>query len=198
MKQAWARWYCAAGKLRRLRYIRSLIADLRNYDIEVDGSDDAHEVPEGTSRPDDKEASQRNTSLRSSERLRSVYRDSVRNQNYFREVLGSTNDEEVEASFLLSFNFGPEQFAVYSKEFAQSVAACCPNGCGERRLRRARIDDLLIMEQEAIAEVHAANAALEIAQNKVATLTISINDNQKSLRRYAYVTSVFIQIPAGY
>jgi hypothetical protein len=93
----------------------------------------------------------------------------VRNKNYFREVLGSTNDEEVEANFLLSFNFGPEQFAVYSREFAQSAAACCPNGCGERRLRRARIDELLIMEQEAIAEVHAANAALEIAQNKVAT-----------------------------
>jgi hypothetical protein len=169
MGKAWAKWYSAAAKLRRLRYIRSLIADLRYYDIQEDGSDDQHEIPQRTYRSDDEEVSQRNASSRSSDRSRSIYCDSIRNKTYFREVLASTNDEEVEANFLLSFNFGPEQFAVYSREFAQSAVACCPNGCGERRLRRARIDELLIMEQEAIAEVHAANAALEIAQNKVAT-----------------------------
>jgi len=69
----------------------------------------------------------------------------------------------------ISKQYGPEQFAVYSREFAQSAAACCPNGCGERRLRHARIDQLLIMEQEAIAEVQAANDALEKAQTKVTT-----------------------------
>lgn len=158
MRQAWAKWYTAAAKLRRLRYIRSLIADLRYYDIDVEAdSDDEDNTP----LPSERSSSH-------SDKTRSIYRYSVRKQKYFREVLGSTYDEEVEANYLLSFNFGPEQFAVYSREFAQSAAACCPNGCGERRLRRNRIDELLIMEQEAIAEVQAANTALAEAQNKIA------------------------------
>jgi hypothetical protein len=158
MRHAWTKWYTAAAKLRRLRYIRSLIGDLRYYDIDIESdNDDEDDTPL---------PSERSSSY--SDKTRSIYRDSVRKQKYYREVLGSTYDEEVEANYLLSFNFGPEQFAVYSREFAQSAAACCPNGCGERRLRRYPIDDLLIMEQEAIAEVQAANAALAEAQNKVA------------------------------
>lgn len=159
--KAWSRWYVAAGKLRRLRYIRKFIGDLRHYDIENQSSDEEDEIPETPK--------QRPFSLADSRRRSSsqIYRDSIRKKNYFREVLGTTADEEVEANFLLSFDYGPEQFAVYSREFAQSAAACCPNGCCERRLRHARIDELLIMEQEAIAEVQAANEELEKAQTKV-------------------------------
>lgn len=32
-------------------------------------------------------------------------------------------------------SFGPEQTAVYSKEFARGAAACCPNGCREEKKR---------------------------------------------------------------
>lgn len=160
--KAWSRWYVAAGKLRRLRYIRKLIADLRHYDIEEESSDEEDEIPPKTpnQRPISREDYRRSSRTE-------IYRNSIRKKNYFREVLGSTADEEVEAKFLLSFDYGPEQFAVYSREFAQSAAACCPNGCREGRLRHARIDELLIMEQDAIAEVQAANEALEKAQTKV-------------------------------
>ena len=171
--KAWARWYGAAGKLRRLRYIRKLIGELRHYDIE-----DQHSSDEEDNVPDtpQKRPFSKTESRRSSE----IYRDSIRKQNYYREVLGSTGDEEVEANFLLSFDYGPEQFAVYSREFAQSAAACCPNGCGERRLRQARIDELLIMEQEAIAEVQAANEALQKAQTKVVTSKRENSDHSAS------------------
>jgi hypothetical protein len=158
LAKAWSRWYVAAGKLRRLRYIRKLIGELRHYDIE-DHSDD-EEVPPATPQRQQLSHSYRRSSG-------DIYRNSIRKKNYFREVLGSAEDEEVEANFLLSFDYGPEQFAVYSREFAQSAAACCPNGCGERRLRQARIDELLVMEQDAIAEVQAANEALEKAQETV-------------------------------
>ena len=43
--RAWSRWYVAAGKLRRLRYIRKLIGELRHYDIEDHSSDEEDEVP---------------------------------------------------------------------------------------------------------------------------------------------------------
>jgi hypothetical protein len=56
----------------------------------------------------------------------------------------------------------------------QSAAACCPNGCREWQLWQYPIDDLLIMEQEAIAEVQAANAALAEDQNKVAVTRIEL------------------------
>ena len=188
LAKAWSRWYVAAGKLRRLRYIRKLIGELRHYDIEdhSDGEGDEEVPPETPQRRPISHDYRRSS--------REIYRNSIRKKNYFREVLGSTADEEVEANFLLSFDvcydlfvfdlmykvktpvysriplflqYGPEQFAVYSREFAQSAAACCPNGCGERRLRQARIDELLIMEQDAIAEVQAANEALEKAQETV-------------------------------
>eukprot|EP00587_Corethron_hystrix_P004932 CAMPEP_0113302754 /NCGR_PEP_ID=MMETSP0010_2-20120614/3452_1 /TAXON_ID=216773 ORGANISM="Corethron hystrix, Strain 308" /NCGR_SAMPLE_ID=MMETSP0010_2 /ASSEMBLY_ACC=CAM_ASM_000155 /LENGTH=415 /DNA_ID=CAMNT_0000156631 /DNA_START=400 /DNA_END=1644 /DNA_ORIENTATION=- /assembly_acc=CAM_ASM_000155 len=42
LARAWRKWYVAAAALRRLRFIRSLIADLRFYDIEIcDSEDDA-------------------------------------------------------------------------------------------------------------------------------------------------------------
>ena len=49
---AWKKWYTAAGKLRRLRFIRELIEEKRHYDIACnddsdmpdDGKDDCHEL----------------------------------------------------------------------------------------------------------------------------------------------------------
>jgi hypothetical protein len=95
LAKAWSRWYVAAGKLRRLRYIRKLIGELRHYDIE-DHSDD-EEVPPATPQRQQLSHSYRRSSG-------DIYRNSIRKKNYFREVLGSAEDEEVEANFLLSFD----------------------------------------------------------------------------------------------
>jgi len=96
--KAWSRWYVAAGKLRRLRYIRKLIGELRHYDIEDHSSDEEDVMPET---PKQRPFISRADGRRSS---REIYRDSIRKKNYFRSVLGSTADEEVEANFLLSFD----------------------------------------------------------------------------------------------
>jgi len=45
-------------------------------------------------------------------------------------------------------DFGPEQTAIYSREYAQGAAACCPYGCGEERLRISKIDDIEIEIEE--------------------------------------------------
>jgi hypothetical protein len=56
-------------------------------------------------------------------------------------------------------------------QFAQAAASCCPNGCFEGRIRRAKIDELLLMESEAADSVHEANLALRKARDRVTLLS---------------------------
>jgi hypothetical protein len=65
---------------------------------------------------------------------------------------------------------------------AQGAATCCPNGmCNQERLARARIDELLIMEQDALARVHAANIALQFAQARAAISVIETHNSHLQL-----------------
>jgi hypothetical protein len=94
-----------------LRYIRSLIGDLTYDDIDIESdNDDEDDTPL---------PSERSSSL--SDKTWSIYRDSVHKHKYYHEVLGSMYDKEVKANYLLSFNFGPEQFAVS----AENSPECC-------------------------------------------------------------------------
>ncbi|KAL7557538.1 hypothetical protein ACA910_019251 [Epithemia clementina (nom. ined.)] len=79
------------------------------------------------------------------------------------------NREETEEQMLqalLDNQFGPEQTAIYSREVAQSAAACCPNGCWEGAVLHATIDELLELEREAAANVHRANVELYKARQQ--------------------------------
>lgn len=253
---AWSKWYKAAGKLRRLRFIRSQIAKRLHYDIEdvsyypdednearnaFDGSmlSEAHsrqraETPSSTlashpaggwTTPHDRLALQtRNTgkvplgmepdpspphtmetprgvnnSLNNSNSVE-LYEDEMDDvpqpiyqrrgtpyQEYYKQVLHHDKDyapppqpfmdddysamhgshyemgDESHPSnhaVLNTNHFGPEQTAIYSREFAQSAAACCPNGCWEGAILDATIDELMEMEKEAAASVHMANLNL--------------------------------------
>ena len=100
---------------------------------------------------------------------------------YYRDVFGSSDNEDVEALLFQALNYGPEQSAVYSREMAQGAAACCPNGCGEERLRRAGIDELLVLERDAIAAVHDANMNLQYAQAKAAVSVLETDDPKMHL-----------------
>lgn len=274
LARAWRKWYVAAAALRRLRFIRRLIADMRHYDIDEDDDEESYDDHEerqkvsasmSTQRHSNVETMQpgktngeslankinennatKNGSQRSSilhepdqtmnvsggafedprgsfqlpngadptsviyserqnpvgdpalkrethghpsqqsemwedeemKRARAVYADTQRRMQYYRDVFGSTTDEEVESRLFQALNYGPEQTAVYSREMAQSAASCCPNGvCGEERLRRARIDELILLEQEAIQRVHEANLALQYAQARAA---VSVIETEKS------------------
>ena len=100
---------------------------------------------------------------------------------YYRDVFGSSDNEDVEALLFQALNYGPEQSAVYSREMAQGAAACCPNGCGEERLRRAGIDELLVLERDAIAAVHDANMNLQYAQAKAAVSVLETENPKMHL-----------------
>jgi hypothetical protein len=98
---------------------------------------------------------------------RPIYLGIPQRKSYYRQVFGSTVQEELEREVAEAIALGPEQAAVYSRELAQSAAACCPFGCRENRVRDARIDDLVEMEREASEELHAANDALNEIRRKV-------------------------------
>lgn len=64
-------------------------------------------------------------------------------------------------------HFGPEQTAVYAREFAQAAAPCCPKGMREGRVKKASLEELLDLEEEAVAEVRRANKELEEVRHQV-------------------------------
>jgi Late exocytosis, associated with Golgi transport len=157
---AWRKWYAAASKLRRLRFIRKQLRARRHYDIEVH--------PEGSEPGEDVALSKPPSALPSSidPATRCTSNDPEDDMTLYRKILGSAMDEEVEELFLSALAFGPEQTAAYSREFAQSAAPCCPNGCFEGGVIEARIDELEELEEIALEEVEAANGALERARQK--------------------------------
>jgi hypothetical protein len=174
ISRAWRKWYAAAAKLRRLRFIRQQIAERRHYVIN-DGDED-HGPAEEAQIMRDLELGEKEVVLDETPR---VYADSSRNKEYYRHVLGASLDEgdEEGRQIFEAMSFGPEQTAVYSREFAQAAASCCPNGCFEGRIRRAKIDELVLMESEAAASVHQANLELRQARERV-TLPEQISEPQ--------------------
>jgi Calcium-dependent channel, 7TM region, putative phosphate len=192
LARAWGKWYAAAGKLRRLRHIRAIIRNRVHYDILDDGDDETDDdrefslpgavnnptrnhTPDGSSRRLDSSSTRRRPSIgqkskpsprQFNDRNSSmIYELSVEKKVYYRDVLGSSYDGDVDQNNLfLSFEFGPEQTAVYSRELAQSAAVCCPHGCFEGRIARLGIDDLRELEENAKEEVHTANLLLRQAQ----------------------------------
>ena len=165
---AWRKWYKAARKLRRLRFIRDQISQRRHYDIVLDTPDgEQQEVTRNLQAA--RQMSTRGFLLspwfsptpdEENESPPPIYKSQDKNRDYYRQVLGSVRDQEAEKQVYDAFHFGPEQTAVYSREFAQSSAACCPNGCFEGSIRRAKIDELIQMEREAAEAVHEANLEL--------------------------------------
>jgi len=97
--------------------------------------------------------------------------------SYYRNVFGADDNFDVEAQFFQALQFGPEQSSVYSRELAQSAANCCPYGCGESRLRRCGIDELIALEREAVIKVHNANIALQCAQARAAVSVLLSRGN---------------------
>ena len=118
LDSAWKRWYAAAAKLRRLRFIRRHIREKRNLGVEVNCVDEEVIAVEPT-----KSIVDSNSSLSSA-----LNGKETAPGDYNREVLGSSLDEDVEDLFLEALEFGPEQTAVYSREFAQVRSheiVCC-------------------------------------------------------------------------
>lgn len=97
-----------------------------------------------------------------------VYAESDEKKKYYSEVLGNTDDLDVEKNLLHALKLGPEQTAVYSREFAQSAGKVAPYGWNESKVRHASLSELLEMEKEATLAVREASHALREARGKIA------------------------------
>ena len=193
LANAWGKWYAAAGKLRRLRFLRQLIQNKMHYDIdEDDGEEDGEEgengeVDEENQRNEQHDPFQQDvvpppleSTQSAASEAKSIFRATRHNQAYYKSVLGVDIDQG-----FLCYEFGPEQTAVYSREFAQGAANCCPYGCFESYIRRnATIDELREMVKIAEDEVHAANVILEDAQYR------AIKEKQRTLGEAGFVRNV--------
>ena len=133
MTQAWRKWYGAASKLRRLRFIQKQIAERRKKRANV-SFDDTEEDGDYWER------------------------------GLFEYGAGNVGGDD---TFYDSIDFGPEQAAVFRREFAQSAAPCCPNGWREERLMRMDLEDLIMEERAAAAEVFKTNRELREIRRSV-------------------------------
>eukprot|EP00529_Nitzschia_sp_RCC80_P002476 CAMPEP_0113497048 /NCGR_PEP_ID=MMETSP0014_2-20120614/30432_1 /TAXON_ID=2857 /ORGANISM="Nitzschia sp." /LENGTH=1750 /DNA_ID=CAMNT_0000390981 /DNA_START=222 /DNA_END=5474 /DNA_ORIENTATION=+ /assembly_acc=CAM_ASM_000159 len=118
----------------------------------------------------------------------SVYSMSDQKKKYYQDVLGMENDLDVETNLLHALNLGPEQTAVYSREFAQGAANLAPYGWNEGKVRNASLSELIEMEKKAILNVEAANSSLREAQGRIAESSdggdnLSENDLEKMMKR---------------
>ncbi len=78
-------------------------------------------------------------------------------------------------------SYGPEQTAVYSKEFARGAAACCPNGCREEKIRELfKLRDLEELQEELQEKVKESfDALVKIQQENVIREVEHINQPVK-------------------
>jgi Calcium-dependent channel, 7TM region, putative phosphate/Late exocytosis, associated with Golgi transport len=231
---AWRKWYTAAAKLRRLRFIRKHIQLRKQYDIESQKTssatmnvpahnDDVIKYEYGDSVDYGYEESidvmnyNHNNNINDydddvfvpvhaneeeiasylahpppipgknwigrEETPRGIYEEHAHNQLYYQQVLGSALGVENDTHIYDSLQFGPEQASVYAREFAQSSAPCCPNGCNEGYIRNAPIDALLEMERVVSVQVHEANLELREARFRAlrtdGSNALNIHDQQR-------------------
>lgn len=193
LSKAWRKWYTAAAKLRRLRFLREVIAQRRKYEIAMHARaeeeedveqaraalhdcDELHNIDEIDYRIDSEDTfsfPQDPYDNNMDHRSVGIYQDPSRYKEYYRAVLGILDENDDVYEFL---KFGPEQAAVYSREFAQAAAPCCPRGCCESYIRdRMSIDDLVGLEHDLAERVHAANLELKRARQKAAALQVPEN-----------------------
>ena len=90
--------------------------------------------------------------------------------NYYKDVFGVNFDAENEVTLndtllMYALEYGPEQTAVYSREFAQGAAACCPNGCREERLLSYELGELENRMEQITEALKQSFVDLKDAQN---------------------------------
>ena len=184
---AWRKWYAAAAILRRLRYVRSIIADLRyNYGYDFSSRNKISKSSSKLEDSDDIDVIVHDTESTVNIANHDVSLTNIAHEDNFRHIednifieeinrsiqdIGGDDVEEVEDFMLQALQFGPEQKAVYRREIAQSAAACCPFGCREERLRYLRIDDLIALEKRLRLDIVNASGSLRQAQRRAADST---------------------------
>ncbi len=226
---AWKTWYKHCALLRRLRFVRELIAEKRHYDIDEcieNYEEDAYDIDQQPASGPDYPNGNDNGIVENeqapavpvgsqdyldddypgaelSDRMKDEYDAIQQRINYYSNVFGAEfNDivldmeegskrdgEDPEEKYakhatlgILTqiLSYGPEQTAVYSKEFARGASTCCPNGCREEKLSQASLRDLEDLEATLKAVVIESFEKLKVVQ-KTNVLRDESDDHHKGI-----------------
>ena len=189
---SWQKWYAAAAKLRRLRFIRKqierrkrqhilrrrlsltergLAASERSVGHDFYGSkwhDESETDVDGSLEMVDLKHA--NSSIGHSFHNHSD-NDDIRNR------LGPIVSDDANNKVYKSITFGPEQTAIYGREFAQAASPFCPNGFCEERIASAGLEDLLDYEEEAAIQLHYAICELQDVRCHVSAMAVDERGN---------------------
>lgn len=185
LAEAWQKWYVAAARLRRLRFIRELIADKRQDEINPEDGEGTKYSGDGEGMSSIKETyedGEGSLSTNGTDEEPFVGGPIYVNRNsreifYDREVFGSIRDYDADLRIFDHHGFTPEQTAVHARDFAQSASGCCPRGCHEDKIRQASIEELKEAEEDVIIALKEAKQELEMVRRKVAQIEAP-EDNQ--------------------
>ena len=215
---AWRKWYAAAAVLRRLRFVRGILADRRDFfnnarhdddlNLNLDGNHHREEearhshdlgdnviIISGDDPGRDSNPKIENVNVNLSMEESAMMENSILAKRISEQCineLGGNDVEEVEDFIFQALNFGPEQQAVYSREVAQSAANCCPFGCFENGLRRLPTNELELLEKDLTAEVVNASSKLKEAQKRVADSAVQHTSNVADAHDASDVIPVFV------
>lgn len=168
----WGKFYALSTQVRRLRFIRYRMKELRNEKREIREQIARRRLAEANGNLDQYGASP--TKKVGSDDSIAVRKEGGRSRSKRLQVQTSFIDPEDPEDFFGYNNFeledlrmeeNIESLAVFEREFAQS-AACCPNGmCNDSRIRYADMDGLLELEEETQDAVDKARRELLAARS---------------------------------
>ena len=187
LARAWSRWYSAAAALRRLRFIRSSIAD-RLFEKVGNDCDVLNAKPRRVCASQGADSS---IVTLSHQGKRNIFKDENGSTRMLVSQLSSLPNEEIasqlhelndaiETQLLEALEYGPEQTAVYEREYALAAAGCAPTGWGNEIMKYKNMEELLEMECGALEAVKEANDSLREMQSRLASSeALDESDNVK-------------------
>jgi len=155
LNKAWKEWNKAAYALKHLRCIMSVIAERR--------STERRPLPEETGQ-------NRSDLLRKTKRdsnARNIFENVTSIQNMSSEqkrLMLAECDDDVECQFMDALQFGPQQKAIYGREFAQASKSIFGNYLLLRKYQHATYEELAEFEIDALLKLEEANKSLKKAQ----------------------------------
>ncbi len=189
LSMAWKKWFRCASKVRRLKFIRKRLQELRENE-KLNNGEESHQEQNGingTFIPENPQSHVdpnlfgigdiENNAVedfgddvdRDSSSKGSIHKRNASTEDTLTDVLrAAAIDVKQESNMEMFLDEDEiEQEGVYYREYARSSATCGPNGCDEYSMLQADIVTLEDLEQEAAEEVSIAIEQLHEARDDI-------------------------------
>ena len=189
LSQAWSRWYNAAAALRRLRCIRSAIADRlsEKYLNEAERQEQQEEHEAGHV------CHHHGKLQRAHGSTRNIFKDKDACTGHLVTHISSLSSEErmsqlhdlsddISYHLFELLEYGPEQAAAYGREYAMAASGCVPNGWGNVTMNFKSIQELLLMEKDALEDVKEATESLRRIKTKMTSGASETANNDSDVK----------------